>query len=295
MLIFNNLKRFLTTYLNLLISAAIIVAFVSYTIWFDYGWAERTKKRKESEGWIFLSQIKGHWTLEPSLRPWNVFNEPISHLFFTEKNKIFKVKENQTVALIHGVHRDGFVTNVYDSYDLIDCNTLMTQSYNSLKDLKRDSSSRRTQFWSSNELYPKEYFCTINVNEKYSMLDGFGRRFDISNLVRTGKYTIINSQGNLVSILRNNNPYVPTIIDEPVIVAGLLEWFHDEHNLQEVNLPSNLYMKVRYLESISGFNMPMDVYEIELNVDNHLYKPLFWFSKISNPLIGQDDPKIYFI
>jgi len=259
-----------------------IISFISYTVWFDYYWHERTKRRMEKAGWVFISEEEGHLSLNPSLRPWTVFKQPISHMSFAKKYDVARVDENRIAGHINRIERDGFETIFHESFALFNCKSNFIKLYENLDELKSDLNTKYESN-SSIESIEFDYFCSKNVGKPYLMFDGFGREIDITNYIISDLYSIIDSSDNIINRLKNNNPYKPNESDEIAIEKGFELWLNQNYNLNINKFKEKLFTITNYKYSQMGFTTPLDVYGFEISIDGKKYLPEFWFSKISNP------------
>ncbi len=272
----------------------LVVCFVSYIIWFDYFWFERTSRRMMKDGWVVISYDKGHFVLEPSLRPWNIFNQPISHIDFAKKYDIYRVDKDRLIGHINRVSRDGFETNYYETFSIYNCKLNTIKSYETIDELKNNLN--KIDKYNAEIKRPEfDYFCSRNISNPYLMTNAFGRDVDISNFIISDLYTIIDSVDNHIFDLKNNNPYLPTEIDEKYIISGFEKWLLKNYNVKSNNLPNNLFELVSYKRSQMGFNMPLDIYTMNIKIDGKKYNPEFWFAKISNPLNSNEPNSVEYI
>jgi len=228
---------------------------------YDYSWADTKIEEAKKERYILIAELKS----SSILKPWTWFKKPITEVWFTKPSELARIDSSIIIGHIWKyMYRD---KPEFEQYYVL-YNSLL---YSSHVIENRDSLFIRNHAfdklkWTIEEPNTPggkilEYFSS--KNKYYYMINVWGKEIDISNYIITGLYSPIGSGSKCISELINNNPYIPTEKDEPIIRDGVSKWIRENYPNVNFTLEPKMFKKVKYKSSHLGiFNNIIDVYTL---------------------------------
>ena len=226
----------------------------------EYRWAFNNIEKKTKEGWILIDSSKSG----SFVKPWTLFITPTTNLWFIKKDEISRLDSCTMLGHIFYARNNGDGSAESESYDIYNCSEKKYYSLRSIEEINTYHSSKTIWFKiekNSEAFNICNFLCSLN--KKYTMLDVLGREVDISNYIISGRYSKVDSSNYIFSII-NNNPYIPSELDENPIHDAIIKWLTHNYPNQNFSLPKNLYKITSYKTSFIEMYIPADIYSVEV-------------------------------
>lgn len=246
-----------------------------YFFWIrpDYKWADELIENKTKDHWILITKSESG----SFIKPWTWFKTPVTNLWFVKKGDIARLDSIYMAGHIYVASYYDDKTKGDEYYEVFDCienKSVIFENPNDLKtfDPQKSNWFKKEKGTPGGDLL--DYYCS--KNKKYTMLDFFGQKVDISNLIISEMYSLVDTSKYIFEI-KNNNPYIPTQSDEKLIRDAIMKWLNENYPNQTFELPKDIYTKCKYAISRMGFGIPADIYTVEITPNAELGKLLIEF------------------